>query len=137
MLGDGARIGATIVAYQNAGATCRVQIHPVVAGAEQLHQPQPGRGAVERIVHVFDVAEQVFGVGQRGGISRAAGRGDDEFEAGRRHFARLLDCFGSGIDEQDLRRHGGFPRWFGEQHNGDRVLRHGPRNRRANHDCKP
>ncbi len=108
MLGDSTRVGAAVVGDQHAGATGGIQIHPVVPRAEQLDQPQPRGGAVERIVHGLDIAQQVFGIGQRGGVTRAARRGDDEFEAGRRHFLCLLDRFGNGIDEHDLRRHGGF-----------------------------
>ena len=102
MFGHCARVGAAIVGHQHAGAPRGIQIHMVVSGAEQLRQPQPRRRAEERLVHGIDVADQVLGVGQRGGVAGTAGGAHDQFEARRRHLLRLLHRLLKRVDQQDF-----------------------------------
>ena len=82
-----------LLATEHAGAPRGIQIHLVVACTEQLHQPQPRRGTVERIVHALDIPKQIVRLGQRGGIARAAGRSDRKLEPGGRHLPRLIGLF--------------------------------------------
>src|SRR5438552_577791 len=65
------------------------KIEPVIAGAEQLDQFQPGRGPVEfgaeRKARAADI---IFGVLQRCGEFGAVKLGDDQLVSGRQYIAR-------------------------------------------------
>src|SRR4029077_20598361 len=84
----------------------RLDIHTVVARAQELHELELGRGAEELAADPAREAHEVFDLGGDVVELRRAHVGDHELVAGRRHRARdAEDLFGLVGREEDLGCH--------------------------------
>ena len=100
VLGDRDGVGAAIVGDGHLRAPRRLEIDVVVAGAEQLHQPQPRRRPVERVFHgQARIAQHVFGLPERGRKLRPVAAHQHQLVAGRRQ--RAGDLTGLGRRRRD------------------------------------
>ena len=106
VLGDGDGVGAAVVGDGHLGLARGLDVHAVVARAEELDEPQLRRGPEELAAHLPGQAEVVLGVGRRLVERGRAGIDDDQLEAGRRQRARdVEDRVGLFGTEEDLGGH--------------------------------
>ena len=88
MLGDRDRIGPAVVAHRDLGTPRRFKIDVVVAGAEELHEPQAWRGAIEGVGHRnIGIAHHVVHAGEGCLELRGRVRKQHQFETARRQIA--------------------------------------------------
>ena len=106
VLGHRDGIGAAVVADGHAGTPRRLDVHPVVAGAEQLDQLEFRGRLIEGVVH-FHLAEadDVFGLRQRSLEFRAVGAGDDHVDPGRGELASDIHRAERVVHHDHLRGH--------------------------------
>jgi hypothetical protein len=108
VLGDRDGVGAAVVGDRHLGAPRRVEIDVVVAGAEQLHQLEPRRRAVERVLHgQARIAQHVFGLPEHGRKLRPVAAHQHQLVAGRRQRAGDLAGLGRRRHDDDAVAHAG------------------------------
>ena len=107
MFRNGGGIRAAIVAERHARAPGRIEVGPVVAGAQQLDQFELRAGLEQRLVHEpVHKTDEIFGAAHRLQICGAARRRDGQLETRRRHVPRGIGGVREIGDENDPGLHG-------------------------------
>src|SRR5262245_48935862 len=88
MLGDRDGIGPAVIAHRNLGTPSRFKINVVVASAEELHEFQAWRGAIEGLRHRhIGIAHHIVHAAESGFELRSRMRKQRQFETARRQIA--------------------------------------------------